>query len=679
MAAKCETPLDKMLQRPLYVFDLPSELLSSLEHKLDHAQPEEVSSATITPPSTPPRSDETRSQSPATTCNLCNLTFSSLQDQRTHARSDLHGYNLKQKLRGQKAVGEAEFERLVDELDESISGSDSEESTEDEIDDANVQGSKTKEDTLSSLLKRQARLKDGEADDAPTDVKRRKKGSGKAPIFWFKSPLLPSNTSLGIYRSVFSLHEQEEELHLVDSLRAKQIARAKPAAQSTKHDEDDDDGGVPLPGAVNQPAKSSGPHYFLCMIGGGHFAAMLVSLTPKIGKKAGVEERSATVLAHKTFHRYTTRRKQGGSQSANDSSKGNAHSAGAGIRRYNETALELDVRTLLADWKPWINSAELMFVRATGTTNRRTLFGPYDGQVLSQRDDRLRGFPFNTRRATQGELMRAFIELTRVKVSTIDEAALARKAAEEEAKAKQDAQRLNDKMEKVLKTIKLSKEDEEATLHTSQLQALIRRSKAPALVSYYQNNSLSVNFRFFPADKNHHAPSPLHLAAAQSAPACITALLVKVGVDPGVRNEEGRSAFELAGDRATRDAFSLARGQLGEDRWQWDKAGVPAALSQAEVDARATRERDEKMAEERAEKDRRQGEAQRLRQEDVQKQNAVKDKKYGLGKTLAAPMTAEQRRMEDAKGMTDEMRLRIERERRARAAEERMKRLQNGG
>ena len=43
----------------------------------------------------------------------------------------------------------------------------------------------------------------------------------------------------------------------------------------------------------------------------------------------------------------------------------------------------------------------------------------------------------------------------------------------------------------------------------------------------------------------------------------------------------------------------------------------------------------------------------------------------------AAPkLTAEERRREEARGMTDEMRMKLEREKRARAAEERMRRLQ---
>jgi len=46
-------------------------------------------------------------------CSLCNFTFASVDEQRSHIRSDLHGYNLKQKLKGLPAISEKEFERLV--------------------------------------------------------------------------------------------------------------------------------------------------------------------------------------------------------------------------------------------------------------------------------------------------------------------------------------------------------------------------------------------------------------------------------------------------------------------------------------------------------------------------------------------------------------------------------------
>jgi len=677
MAQQKTTGADRFLQRPLYIFDLPQELLYTLQFKAQSGASE------IPAPSPNPASG---SLSPAqngtdgsdeglrgaTSCALCALSFVDLQEQRSHVRSDLHGYNLKQKMRGRKPVGEVEFERLVGQLDESISGSDTSDS--DDEDDDDVAGTKAKDSTLSALLKRQAKVTDGDAEDAP--VRKRKRGAGKPPMLWFNSTKLPSNTSLGVYRTIFPAEEQGREDQLVTTIQRKQLAPKPPPSLQQKPAEDDE-GGVPLPASmVAKNTSASGPHYFLCMIGGGHFAAMLVSLTPKLTKKAGIEDRSATVIAHKTFHRYTTRRKQGGSQSANDNSKGNAHSAGSSLRRYNEVALEQEVRDLLSEWRQMIESAELLFVRATGSNNRRTLFGPYEGHVLSQKDDRLRGFPFSTRRATQSELMRAFIELTRVKVTTVDEAALAKQAEEAAAAAAAKAEAtMNGKPSATpAKPSKPSKADEEATLHTTQLQALIRRSKAPAVLSYLQSNHLAPDYRFHPPETNHHAPTPLHLAAASNSPACVTTLLTKASADPTTRNDDGKSAFDVAGDRATRDAFRLARSQLGEDRWAWDAAGVAAALSPAEAEARAAREKAELVAEEEAEKGRRRAETERLRREDEERVGETRERKLGVGRKVV--VTAEERRWEEARGMTDEMRVRLEREKRARAAEERMRRLQ---
>jgi hypothetical protein len=46
-------------------------------------------------------------------CSLCGVSFHTVEEQRSHSKSDFHGYNLKQKMRGQKAVSEADFEKLV--------------------------------------------------------------------------------------------------------------------------------------------------------------------------------------------------------------------------------------------------------------------------------------------------------------------------------------------------------------------------------------------------------------------------------------------------------------------------------------------------------------------------------------------------------------------------------------
>jgi hypothetical protein len=573
-------------------------------------------------------------------CSLCGLTFTTVIDQRGHLKSDLHHYNLKQKLRGQKPVSEAEFEKLVGDLDESLSGSDSEESEEEE--------DGRQESTLTTLLKKQAKLADKAGSDDEEETAGRA-GRGKPPLIWFSSPLLPEKNYFGMYRAILTGDEQRNQ-DLVEVLKKKQV---EPIAMPK----------IPKEGALPEVAYK-GPHIFLCMIGGGHFAAMVVSLAPRPNKNGTTMNREATVLAHKTFHRYTTRRKQGGSQSANDNAKGAAHSAGSSLRRYNEQALVEDVRNLLQEWKALIDTSELLFVRATGMTNRRTLYGPYEGQVLKHNDTRLRTFPFSTRRATQNELMRSFIELTRLKIREIIPVEETKKEAESAAP------KASAKPSKP----KLSEEEETALLHTSQLQAFVRRSKVPALLSYLKNNNITADFEFQPVEQNHHAPRPLHLAAAQNAAPLVHGLLVRGGADPTIKNNEGKTPFELAGERSTRDAFRVARSELGDAKWAWDDAKIPPAMTKAEADKREEREKkeaDDKEAE------RRKGEEERLRSEGPKVPEGRKQK----GNILAASLkqTPQEKREAEARGLTPEMRMRLERERRARAAEERLRKMQSGG
>ncbi|KAI8722433.1 hypothetical protein NCS52_00387200 [Fusarium sp. LHS14.1] len=632
---------EDILKRPLYLYDLPPEVLDTLTLKSDADTEAIVESSISSPSNNPSASDSNLVGSQA--CSLCGLTFTTVIDQRGHLKSDLHHYNLKQKLRGQKPVSEVEFEKLIGDLDESLSGSDSDESDDEEDD--------KQESTLTTLLKKQARLADRRDDtngDEEDDDTAGRKGRGKPPLIWFSSPVLPEKTYFGMYRAILTGEEQRNQ-DLVEVLKKKQV---DPISIPK----------MPKDGSIPEIAYK-GPHIFLCMIGGGHFAAMVVSLAPRPNKNGTTMNREATVLAHKTFHRYTTRRKQGGSQSANDNAKGAAHSAGSSLRRYNEQALVEDVRNLLQDWKALLDTSELLFIRATGVTNRRTLFGPYECQVLKHNDTRLRGFPFSTRRATQNELMRAFIELTRLKVREIDPA---------EVKEPEPGANPTKTQSKPSKP-KLSEEEETALLHTSQLQAFTRRSKVPALLSYLKNNSLSPDFEFQPVEQNHHAPRPLHLAAAQNAAPLVLGLLVRGGADPTIKNDEGKTPFELAGERATRDAFRMARSELGEAKWSWDSAKVPPAMTKAEADKRDEREKKEADTKE---AERRRAEEERLRSEGPRVPEGRKQK----GNTLSAGLTKtpQEKREAESRGLTPEMRVRLERERRARAAEERIRRMQGG-
>ena len=625
-----------MEKRPIYIYDIPAEVLNSLSPKAGAGPVASLA---------PTRHEQSReAKEPASTsaCSLCSQGFLSVQDWRLHQKSDLHHYNLKQKLRGLKPATEGEFEKLVGDLDESLSGSDSSES-DDEHDEADTEIDNKRETKLSALFNKQASIAEKNEDDEGGGSKGiHKEGS---PLIWLSSPLLPQNIYYGIYKALFSNGELEDERRVVEVLRKKQL-------ESLSIPKPGKDGSLP-------PTAYKGPHLFLCMIGGGHFAAMVVSLAPKQTKHGpGPMNREATVLAHKTFHKYTTRRKQGGSQSANDNAKGTAHSAGSGLRRANEVALTDEVRALLLDWKRLIDTSELLFVRATGVMNRRTLFGPYEGQVLTANDPRVRGFPFSTRRATQKELMRAFIQLTRLRVEEIVPIEASR---EQPTSAKPSTP-------KPTKPV-LSEEEETALLHTSQLQAMIRRSKLPALASYLKTNNLSPDFAFQPPEQNYHAPTPLHLAASQNSSVIVTGLIVRIGADPTIKNQEGKTPFDLAGDRATRDAFRVARSEL-DDKWDWDAAKVPAAMTKADAEKRQETEKKEAEAE-------RKRAAEEMRKASMESSTGDSGgkRRIGLLGAAEAKKTPQERREEEARGLTPEMRMRLERERRARAAEERIRKM----
>ncbi|KAF8429164.1 ankyrin repeat and zinc finger domain-containing protein [Tirmania nivea] len=622
---------EDLLQRPLYIYDLPEELLTTLTSKDDAPTQSEPQPVPTTTPS----------DIPATNCTICSFTAHTVGEQRTHTRSDLHKLNMKRKIRGQRILNETEFERMLADIDEaeSISGSEDNSSESDEVsgEDKKRRGVNPTSNTTKS----------NENDEE--DEVSFKNGTHKTPLFWLRSSLLPSTVSLGIYRALLPPTVTTSPSEIPYYLAQKQLR--------------------PAPNSPQNP-----PHFFLCMIGGGHFAAMVISLLPTSpSHKPG--ERTATVLAHKTFHRYTTRRKQGGTQSANDNAKGNAHSAGSSLRRYNEAELNKDIRELLASWKEqWIDTAELLFIRAAGTLNRRTIFH-YEGAVLNTRDARIRGFPFSTRRATQSELMRAFVELTRVKISRVSSNSLF-----------SSNQSLLERPKPTTTTtatapgpkgsLKPTAQERLLLDHTTTLAALIRRSKVPPLLTYLTSSSLTANFTFYPPAQHFHAPTPLHLASSVNSAACVSALLTKADGDPTILSSEGKTPYDLAGDRATRTAFRLARSELGEDRFDWNKARVPAPLTLEDVRLRDEREAAERLAREEREKERRVREVARLKKEEEER--VMRERRNNALRTGGGGVLLGSRREREVVGMTPEMRMRLERERRARAAEARIRGMQGG-
>lgn len=130
----------------------------------------------------------------------------------------------------------------------------------------------------------------------------------------------------------------------------------------------------------------------IALNGGGYFAAGLFSLSQQ------------KLLYSKTFKRYTSRRKQGGSQSSKDNSvSGNIHSAGAIIRRENEKKLREEIAQLFARWESQMQPVQIF-------SNR----DPYLLETLSKYG-KPKTLPFTTYQACHEEVCRCFNELLSIK------------------------------------------------------------------------------------------------------------------------------------------------------------------------------------------------------------------------------------------------------------------------
>lgn len=239
-----------------------------------------------------------------------------------------------------------------------------------------------------------------------------------------------------------------------------------------------------------------------------------------------------------------------------------------------------------------------------------------------------------------------------MKISHIDEAALV-------AKAKQ-MPTITTTTPKPRKTEE-EKEEERLIVHSTALTTIIQRKKIPALTAYLKEHNLSPDFVFHPISTHSHTSTLLHLASSSSLPS-IVARLLTLGANPTVTNASGKTAFEVSGDRSTRDRFRLARHTLGESKWNWDSAKVGKPLTEREVQVRDEQEKSELDAV----KAKKLAESRRVAEEALKNSGKpMSSAGKGVGGGGGIPNRVADR------GISEEMKIKIERERRARAAEAR--------
>lgn len=594
-----------------YIYDLAENVAKSLVLMYFDSSTVEVQPQPQ--PQTSSSSGQLKPSTASSNCSTCKLTTEPLPEARKeHYKTDLHRLNLKRAVGGLPPLNEEEFEELLEKQSiESLSGSEDESEGEEEVLDTIFEKLSTKdsveeEQTVSHL-------------------------NTKSPLILYKSSLISEDKALGVYKSVFT-HEQLLQ-----------------------------DPTTTLKSFSQPPTKDK--FLALLMIGGGHFAGAIISHKRKnirgnVNMKENRYEEQVEVIDSKTFHRYTTRRKQGGSQSASDNARGKANSAGSSIRRYNEQALIKEVRELLDSWKHYLNSCESIFIRANGATNRKILVG-YEGSVLQNNDSRIKSFPFTTKRATKSELRKAWVELSYLKVvdvPKVNDKLNKRLQLEREARINSQTQ--------VKKTVE---EDPPEVKLTIELVSLLKKSKAPMVINFFKKNKLLTNFALQPTKQYIHHPFPLHYASSQGLNHMVHILLVNLKADPTLTNEFGKTAAELSANNSTRKAFQTSRYSLGETYCDWSVAKVGKAKSKEEF-----------AEEEAAEKKKEEAEKKKLIEEELARKTEMelKTPTFSSSGVLSSGGNPLLSQLLDTSGFSEQQKMRLMREQRARAAEARFKKMQ---
>ncbi|XP_043716006.1 ankyrin repeat and zinc finger domain-containing protein 1 [Telopea speciosissima] len=291
-------------------------------------------------------------------CNSCKAEFESLQDQRSHFKSDFHRFNVKLSISGKNTIKEEDFDELTSESvtnDYDISSiSGSEDETEKGFCPSNDVHRKTGDNMKHKLF---IRLKTGEM------------------VSIWKCLLLDESENLSFH---------DDKLLSVENGESKSCLRESEIVGRLKK-------------LICEPRDKTCLRVVL-LASGGHFAGCVFD--------------GNSIVACKTFHRYVVRAKAGKKQSSKDASGKAAHSAGSTLRRYNESALKKEIQELLASWKPFFDASSCIFVHAP-SNNRQLLFTGGKAH-FNHEHSFVWHVPLTVRRPTFKEAKRVYNLLTRV-------------------------------------------------------------------------------------------------------------------------------------------------------------------------------------------------------------------------------------------------------------------------
>jgi len=324
--------------------------------------------------------------------------------------------------------------------------------------------------------------------------------------------------------------------------------------------------------------------------------------------------------------------------------------------------------------------------------------------VIAKGDERLRTFPFPTRRPTQSELERCLLELTRVKTSHFTEEALREQDEAYLASLPKPKPKIQVPVSTPVvkaKQPKLSREEELVRDKWNRLLDMVAHGRLDTLKDFWERDGRGlggIDARI-PSWTGVKVATLLQYATQAGQEAVTEWLLNVEHADPtivvpsetvateqdpldgnleaiGVTRGPYRTAYDLASSRTVRDVFRRSA-DAHPEWWDWLGAGhIPSVLSQ-------------EMEEEREEKRkvRRKGLKDKIKERESREKERgslleeVVDVPVPEPPTHAQPSNGPRRlggasgSVDAVAGLTPEMRAKVERERRARAAEARLKML----
>ena len=348
------------------------------------------------------------------------------------------------------------------------------------------------------------------------------------------------------------------------------------------------------------------------------------------GRFAGAVFHGQRMGAHKTITKYTTRRGQGGSQSAMDGTGKKPKSAGAMLRRHGEASLRAEVEETLARWRADLDGCAMLFI-ACPKSMRDHLFGPQGSAGAlgaAATDPRVRSIPFPTQRPTLQEVKNAHRKLTTVKMDLAEAEpeppAEAEPAPQQPPAPPGDAapaaapaplpapQFVVSRLGETLRGIVASRDGDALS---AALGALSSEERLAVLV-----------------ERDEEGSTLLHVCcAAGSADGVL--MLLEAGADPTLRDFRSRTPPQCCEAKAQRDAFRRFRAAAPE-RFDWTALGVGDAITEA-TEEEAQRRRREKAREKKRRqrlnkkkrKDEEQQEAEAQRERDELRRKREKEQK----------------------------------------------------